>query len=104
MNLEILKDIFIKRYGNCMFLKRPIEVLVTLTKDQFKDLNDDMLKSVKSSSLLIMDESDMFPNDNTTFLFTRISVPNFCEFIVEIGNEFRFALLDKEQEHGDETL
>lgn len=103
MNINYLKDLFNERYGRCIFLTRPVEVLVTLTPDQFNELNNDILESTKSLFLQIIDESDYQPKPGEV-LYTRINIPGMCEFIIEIGTEFEFGLLDKNQEHGDETL
>lgn len=104
MTLDYLKKLFVQRYGDCVFLKTPVEVLVTLTPEQFKELNDDIMSSFKSSALLIMNDSDMLPYGDNEILFTRISIPGLCELIIDIGLEFGFSLLDSTQEHGDETL
>lgn len=103
MNIEYLKRLFIERYGNCIFLKRPVEVLVTLTPEDFNQLNDDLIKSTHPL-LLLIEESDFIQYEPGSVLFSRVSIPNLCEFIIDIGEEFEFGLLDKDQEHGDETL
>lgn len=104
MKIEKLKKLFLEKYSGCMFLKKPVEVLVTLTTQQFNELNSDLLKS--SNPLLLLYEESEYMNPGSV-LFTRISLNiggTSCEFIIEIGDIFEFGLLDKTQEHGDETL
>jgi len=103
MTIDYLKRLFDKIYGDCIFLKKPVEVLVTLTPEQFNDLNTDLLKST-SPLLFLIEESEYMKYDPGTILFSKISIPNFCEFIIEIGDQFEFGLLDKDLEHGEETL
>lgn len=103
MNVNYLKSLFKKKYGDCLFLAKPIEVLVTLTPEQYNELNEDIMSSAKSLFLLV-DESDYVQPEPGSVLFTRINIPDFCEFIIEVGTQFEFGLLDKNQEHGDETL
>lgn len=103
MTVEYLKNLYMEKYGDCIFTKRPVEVLVTLTAGEFEELNDDLLKST-SPLILLIEESDYMQPEPGSVFFTRINVPNMCEFIIEIGDEFEFGLLDKTQEHGEETL
>lgn len=103
ITIETLKELFIKYYGDCIFLKKPVEVLVTLTVEDFNYLNDDLIKSTHPL-LLLIEESEFMQYEPGSVLFSRVSIPNLCEFIIEIGEEFEFGLLDKDQEHGDETL
>lgn len=103
MTIEYLKELFIERYGGCIFFKKPVEVLVTLTIEDFNDLNSNLLKSTHPL-LLLIEESEFMQYDPGTVLFSRVSIPNLCEFVIEIGEEFEFGLLDKTQEHGDESL
>ena len=103
ITIDLLKKLYVSRYGNCLFFKRPVEVLVTLTPDQFAELNDDLMKST-TPLLLLIEESEYKQPEPGSVLYTRISVQNLCEFIIEIGEEFEFGLLDKSQEHGDEDL
>lgn len=102
MSINYLKELFFEKYGEYMFFKKPVEVLVILTPEQFKELNDNIMESAKSLFLLV-DEND-FMSDIESVLYTRINVPEVAEFIIEVGEEFHFGLLDKSQEHGDEKL
>lgn len=103
ITINYLKDLYFKRFGGHFFIKKPVEILVTLTPEQFGELNDDLMKST-TPLLLLIEESEYKQQEPGSVLYTRISVQNICEFVIEIGYEFEFELLDKSLEHGDETL
>lgn len=103
ITVDYLTKMFFHRYGQCTMLKKPVEVLVTLTPNQFTELNQDLIAST-NPLLLLIEESDFIQYEPGSVLFTRISIRNVCEFIIEIGDEFEFGLLDKSQEYGDESL
>lgn len=104
MTIDYLKELFWDKYGHCInLLKSPVEVVVTLTDEEFKELNNDLISST-SPLLLLIEESEFKQYEPGSVLFTRINIPNLCEFIIEIGDEFELSLLDKSQEIGDETL
>lgn len=102
ITINYLKRLFTEKYGKYTMLPKPVEVLVTLTIDQFNELNTDLIDST-NPLLLLIEESDYMPIKPGSVLFTRISVPYLCEFIIEIGEEFEFGLLDRSFE-GEETL
>jgi len=103
MTVDYLKNLFLEKYGDYPFLERPVEILVTLTQSEFQELSDDLMKYA-SPLLFIIEESEFKQPEPGSTLFSRINIPFLCEFIIEIGDQFEFGLLDKTQEYGDETL
>lgn len=105
MTIDKLKELFLEKYKDSIFLTPQPQILVVLTKDEYEELNQDLTNMMHTSGiLLLVDEADMKYMDPEDILYTRINIPKMCEFIIELGNEFVFKLVDEEQEHGDESL
>lgn len=105
MSIEYLKDLFVERYmnGEIDITDETPEVLVVMTKEQFSELYNNIVKSNIENALLLIDETMTRVPSEGEILFTRIHIPFVCEFIIEIGEEFSFKLLGEEQ-YGDEDL
>lgn len=104
MTVEYLKYLFMEKYGDAIFPNGSPEVMVMLTSLQFKELNDDLMKKSKDPILLMIDESDLKDFNPEMVYWTRIVIPYLCQFIVQVGEDFQFRLLDTSQEFGDEDL
>lgn len=105
MTIDKLKELFLEKYKDCLFLVPQPQVLVVLNKKEYEELNKDLTDMMSGSGiLLLVDEADIKYMQPEDILYTRINVPSMCEFIIELGDEFVFKLVDEEQEHGDESL
>lgn len=100
ITIEYLKNLFLEKYGK-NFSINPPEVLVILTKQQYEELNDDLMNISGSSLLLLVDESEMKRMNPEDILYTKIHIPNLCEFSVQLGDHFEFRLMEEE---GEEDL
>lgn len=105
ITIEYLKDLFLEKYGDSLFIEgeSPKEVLVTLTKDQYKELNNDLINTTGSDMLLLIDESELSINPED-LLFTKISIYNLCDFVITLGDCFNFRLADETLQYGEEEL
>jgi len=104
ITIDYLRDLFYEKYGGTFFIKQPPEVLVTLTKDEYKELNSDLISMTGQGILLLVDESDITLMNPEDILYTKINIHGVCEFLVQLGNEFSFELISQTTEHGEEEL
>lgn len=103
MTVEFLKEMFIEKYGNCILFEETPRVIVTLTLDQYKELNNDIIKLTNPHSL-ILNEPMMNIVNPENLEYMRIMMPKLCDLMIELGDEFGMRLFDESQEHGDEYL
>lgn len=104
ITIEYLQSLFIEKFGDSIFLNGIPEVSVVLTKDQYNELNDDLIKISGSGVLLLIDEIQFTPVNPEDILYTKIHIPKLCEFLVQLGSDFKFELIDKDQGYGEEDL
>lgn len=104
MTVDYLKELFIEKYGNGLFTSGSPEVMVTLTNQQYSELNQDLLKKTKDPILLMIEEEDLKNFNPELMYWTRIIIPKLCQFIVQLGDKFDFRLFDVTEEYGDEDL
>src|SRR5258708_211590 len=104
ITINYLKDLFFEKYGSFVFIKTPPEVLVTLTRNEYIELNNDLISMTGRGILLLIDESDITFMDPDEILYTRINVANACEFLIKLGDKFSFDLNSQHIEYGEEDL
>lgn len=104
MSISYLRDLFIEKYmdGQIDVGDEVPEVVVTMTREQYSELYKDINNSAMNVLPIVDNALTKLPNEGE-ILFTRLSIPFMCEFIIQIGDEFDFRLLD-EQPYGDEDL
>jgi hypothetical protein len=105
MTIEYLRDLFIERYGDSVNYNENVpEVIVIMTREDYTDLYNNLLKSHIGNALLLVDEAAETIPEPGEILFTRIHIPFICEFIIRIGDEFSFELADSSDVYGTEDL
>lgn len=104
ITIEYLKDLFFEKYAGKVNMKTNVEVLVVLTRLQYEELNDDLMKISGNSILLLVDESEMKVMKPEEILYTKIHIPNICEFLVQLGDQFEFRLVNESDQFGEEDL
>lgn len=96
---------FFEKYGNSVFPENTApQIRVIMTKQQYKELNDDIIKLTNDPIMMVIDENTENEPSIDDLMYTSIHVPHVCDFIIEIGDHFEFSLFNKEQEYGDEEL
>jgi len=104
ITIDYLRELFYEKYGDTFFIKQPPEILVTLTRDEYKELNSDLISMTGQGILLLVDESDMTLANPEDILYTKINIHGVCEFIVQLGDKFSFELVSQDTKHGEEDL
>lgn len=104
ITVKYLKELYIEKYFSLTNSRTDQQVLVTLTRSQYEELNDDLMNISGNGILLLVDESELEKMHPEEILYTKIHIPNVCEFLVELGDEFSIRLLDETQEIGEEDL
>lgn len=105
MNIEYLRDLFLERFGDFVNYDEKVpEIIVVMTKEEYTELYNNLLKSHVGNALLLADENTDKISETGEILFTRIHIPFVCEFIIRIGDEFSFELADDVDVYGDEDL
>lgn len=108
MTLGYLRDMYFSKYGSCLLINSKRlnmipEVVVVMTNDQYKELNEDIARLTQDIMMIVDDDAEK-KDETSHLLYTKIILPHVCEFIVEIGEELQMRLLDPAQEHGEEEL
>jgi len=105
ITIDYLKELFVEKYGISLLVEKDLpQVIVILTKDQYNELNNDLMSMTGHGILLLVDESDMTFMNPEDILYTKIRVPHFCEFLIQLGDEFEFKMEDENFEHGEDEL
>lgn len=105
MNIEYLRDLFIERFGDFVNYEENVpEVIVIMTKEDYTELYNNLLKSHVGNALLLTDETSDNYSTPGEILFTRIHIPFICEFIIRIGDKFSFELAEDSDTYGEEDL
>lgn len=103
ITVAFLKELFIRKYSNDIFFTSTPEVRVTLTVPQYRELNNDLMRMTSDNMILLTDDPEKQVDQNSLPVYTKITITNLCEFIIELGEKFTFEVVESE-DYGDEEL
>lgn len=104
MNLDQLKEKFLEKYGDCLFLEETPKVIVVLPYNEYKELSEDLEKMFSEMNVIELNEATPEVIDPNEIMYLRIGVGSLCDFIVEMGDSFEMKMYDESKEYGDEKL